>query len=154
MFFFRINLKFPTENTVRQFYNNFNYGLYMSQQMRTALHMQPVVQQRNLNVEQTIYNIQQLLVQQLPISWIRACAQSPARNFHNEQMTVKLTQLISTSFKARNSWLEKNAPGILVDLRRPVADEAWEQMIFSDSEAEVDLDQSDDENEDFCNEIE
>ena len=69
-------------------------------------------------------------------------------------MIVKLIQLIFISFKAKNSWLEKNTLGILVDLRRPVADEVWEQMIFSDSEAEVDLDQSNDENDDLCNEIE
>ena len=64
-------------------------------------------------------------------------------------MTVKLTQVISTNFKTRNSQLEKNTLSILVDLRRLVADEVWEQMIFSDSETKVDLDQSDDKNEDY-----
>ena len=46
---------------MREFYQNFNYKLYFNQQMRTNLHMQPVVQQKNLNVPHTVDKIQQLI---------------------------------------------------------------------------------------------
>ena len=140
-----MNLKYPSENTIRNFYNNFNYGLFWSEQMRAALHMDQKVTQCKTNTEETVAKMQQLITDQFPVYWTTLCRQNRVKtNFKNEP--VDISHQLQVSIAARDAWLVRAAKTVVVDFCNTIADEDVEDIIFSESEAEG---ESEDEIEDI-----
>ena len=138
VFFIRINLKFPSETTVQRFYENFNYGVFWSNQMQTALFMQPHHQNRTLNTEETVQTIQQHIGNEFSQSWRALHNTRAVSGFQNQQIPISISAKIETSYGMRAEWLETNVARYIVDFRNPVVDEALEDMIFSDGDVNDD----------------
>ena len=70
-FGFRVNLKYPSEETVNRFYNNFNYGILFHQQLQTTLQ---IISHKKINGSDSSFsvdNIQNFLGTKLPDAWNR-----------------------------------------------------------------------------------
>src|SRR5271163_4314771 len=131
----RVNLKYPIETTIQQFYENFNYGVFWSNQMQTALFMEQVQQQRNLNTETTVEVIKNHITTQF-IDLSRGLHNVRAFcRFADQLILVSISTKIQNSYAQCATWLEINAVKYIIDFHNLVLDEAFEDMIFFDGDA-------------------
>src|SRR5271163_906487 len=149
----RVNLKYPSETTIQRFYENFNYGVFWSNQMQTALFMEQVQQQRNLNTETTVEVIKNHIIAQFIDLWRGLHNVRALRGFADQLILVSISAKIQNSYAQHTTWLEMNTVKYFIDFHNLILDEAFEDMIFFDGDARQEnnnniLNNDNDENED------
>lgn len=135
-------MKYPTENTIREFYNNFNYGLLLNSQLQSMLYIYPSASESKLHVSTTIDILQQHISTHFSSSWNQLLKRN--RNnlgFNNQSVTI--TQSIKLAFQYRSTWLQQNGPGVIVDFHTPLMGENMDCVVFSDSKPNNETDASD-----------
>ena len=148
IFCFRVNLKYPSEETVNWFYNNFNYGLLFHQQLQSTLQIISHKKVNSPNSTASVNNIQNIIAKKLSNVWnhISKCSNT-IFDFSDQTIKVSIKQQLTSTFHQRTEWLNNHASSTLVDFRTPVTGEAFEDMIittasesedeFSDDEIEI-----------------
>ena len=104
-----------------------------------------------LNVTETVNTIKLKIREFLPVTG-HALTQRVTRivDFTNTVINVPVSISIFDSLNSRNTWLNTTAPSIMVDLRTPLMGEEFEDMIFSENEAEnTDTEVENDSDDDF-----
>lgn len=132
MFAYRVNIKFPSNTTIKKFYDNFNYGQYWLMQMRQALYMDQPHQIRKPNSAISVTTLADFIGTKFSNNWNQLIKRKPATNFSNEPITI--IDLMNQSMGTRTTWLNQFGPRILVDFRNPHFGEPLKAMFLTDSE--------------------
>src|SRR5271163_4022803 len=103
--------------------------------MQTALFMEQVQQQRNLNTEITVEIITNHITAQFIDLWRGLHNVRALRGFADQLILVFISAKIQNSYAQRAAWLEINAVKYIIDFCNLVFDEVFEDMIFSDGDA-------------------
>ena len=69
--YYRVNLKYPSSATSTQFYKDFNYGVFFSQQSNTNLFINPHSQDKTLRTHDIITIFQTVITTHFQIFGLR-----------------------------------------------------------------------------------
>lgn len=130
-------MKYPTVETVRNFYANYNYGLQLEQQMNMELFMHPNISQTTVHIEETVTAIEAELGNRLPTSWARMTSKVTRQQNFNGQPNHFLPSTIQRNIiPLYDDWLHKNGPDLMVDFRTAMYGEPREDIVVSDFDAD------------------
>jgi len=140
-----VHLKYLTRETIRQFFENLNYGVPLKEKMETSLFMgQTKAKNRTLFLEDTIPVIAVAIGNKLPTSWARLQNRNQRVMDFNEKACVPvISQIPTTIIPQYNLWLAQTGPKVMIDFRTPMFGEAREDMVHSDDEDDLPPDEGD-----------
>src|SRR5271163_1619276 len=102
--------------------------------MQTALFMEQVQQQHNLNTETTVEVIKNHITAQFIDLWRGLHNVRALRGFADQLIPVCISVKIQNSYAQYTTWLETNGVKYIIDFHNSVLDEVFEDMIFSDGD--------------------
>jgi len=139
-----VHLKYPTQETIRQFFENLNYGVPLKEKMETSLFMGQKAKTRTLFLEDTIPVIAVAIGNKLPTSWARLQNRNQRVQDFNERACIPvISQIPTTILPQYNLWLAETGPKVMIDFRTPMFGEAREDMVHSDDDADLPPDEED-----------
>src|SRR5271163_5010902 len=103
--------------------------------MQTALFMEQVQQQRNLNIETIAKVIKHHITAQFVDLWRGLYNVRAIHEFVNQLILVSISTKIQNSYVQHITWLEINVVKYIIDFHNLVLNEAFEDMIFFDGNA-------------------
>src|SRR5271163_3932930 len=103
--------------------------------MQTALFMEQVQQQHNLNTETTVEIIKNHITAQFVDLWRGLHNVRALRGFADQLIPVSICAKIQNSYAQCVAWLKTNIVKYIIDFCNLVLDEAFEDMIFFDGDA-------------------
>ena len=99
---------------------------------------------RNLFLEDTIPVIAVAIGNKLLTSWARLQNRNQRVQDFNERACIPvISQIPTTILPQYNLWLAETGPKVMIDFRTPMFGEAREDMVHSDDDADLPLDEED-----------
>jgi len=134
-----MHIKVPSETTILRFYENLNYGMFVSHMMKESLHIptQGGGQQR-LYTERTVEQIQEHIRSNLGQTWVAVTRKKAAVDFNNNRIQDTVSAKLTRAWRSRETWMNDVAPIVIHDMRTPVIGEDLNAMVFSDMDSDLD----------------
>ena len=124
-----MHIQHPTPNTIKNFYDNFNYNKIFKEQMQHNLDIQSHYYKKVLNADATVSTMQSLIAARLPTHWEPMKKHTKVvLNFNNSVVAEPIKPKLTSAWTSRTDWINRVAPSILTDFCTPVYGEDWDEM--------------------------